>query len=40
VPLLEKMTAVAKSGAKEIFNFHESVRSKEEREERELLKVA
>jgi hypothetical protein len=32
IPLLEKMTAVAKLGAKEYFIYYESIRPKEEKE--------
>jgi Bacteriophage Lambda NinG protein len=40
VPLLEKMTAVAKLGAKEYFIYYESIRPKEERELLESKKAA
>jgi Bacteriophage Lambda NinG protein len=40
VPLLEKMTVVAKLGAKEYFIYYESIRPKEERELLESKKAA
>jgi hypothetical protein len=40
VPLLEKTTAVAKLGAKEYFIFYESIRPKEEKEQREEREIA
>jgi hypothetical protein len=40
VPLLEKMTAVAKLGAKEYFIYYESIRPREEKELLESKKAA
>lgn len=40
IPLLEKMTAVVKLGAKEYFIFYESIRPKEEREISQLPNAA
>jgi hypothetical protein len=40
IPILEKMTAVAKLGAKEYFIYYESIRPKEEKELERLPKAA